>query len=65
MNRLRLTTKQAREAWIRDVYERAKEIDPEEERDWYDLAIGFFLGCGLTSKRATELAVQMMQEGKM
>ena len=34
--------------WIEEVYSYADVIDPDHERDWYDMAIGFFLGARYT-----------------
>lgn len=34
------------QAFIADVYSRAAQMDPREEMDWSDLALGFLLGRG-------------------
>jgi hypothetical protein len=31
--------------FLAEVYHRAEDIDPNDERDWYDLALGFLLAC--------------------
>ncbi len=41
-----------------EVYDRAKEIDPENERDWFDMAYGYFLGNGVDRDTAFDLALE-------
>lgn len=36
---------------------RAIAIDPDSERDWYDLSIGYFLAKGLSIDQVTDLAL--------
>lgn len=31
--------------FLAEVYHRAEDVDPNNERDWYDLALGFLLAC--------------------
>lgn len=31
--------------FLAEVYRRAEDVDPNDERDWYDLALGFLLAC--------------------
>jgi len=33
--------------WYTNVYLRSENIDPGNERDWYDMALGFFLASGI------------------
>lgn len=33
----------------REVCDKSNIIDPDEERDWFDLSIGFFLAKGITT----------------
>lgn len=40
----------------KEVCDRSKIVDPEEERDWYDLSFGYFLSKGLSVEDATTLA---------
>lgn len=36
----------------------SKAVDPDEERYWYDLSIGWFLAKGMTINQATDLALE-------
>ena len=53
------------ERWYAQVYLRAKSTDPDGERDWYDMAIGFFLGAGwgrgVGPRTAERLALECMR----
>lgn len=53
--------------WHDDVYLRAKSTDPNSERDWYDMAVGFFLGAGFGKgcgpRTAERLATECMRRG--
>ena len=40
----------------RKICDRADEIDPTSELDWYSLSIGFFMALGLDSARAGDYA---------
>ncbi len=44
------------------VASRPSEVDPDDIRDWYDMAYGFFLALGLNPERADELAVDVAFE---
>ena len=44
-------------AFKKDIADRAKEVDPKEERDWYDLSIGYFLAKGTSVDVATNLSL--------
>lgn len=35
-----------------EVYSHADTIDPNDERDWYDLALGFLLACNVPLEMA-------------
>lgn len=39
-----------------EVYDKASDIDPEDEHDWTSLAFGFGLGAGLSARDAEEFA---------
>ena len=43
------------EAFKRDIFDQSDEIDPENERDWSDLAFGYALGKGCTQETAEEI----------
>jgi len=36
------------EQWKQDVWDKQKEIDPDNELYWNSLALGYFLGLGLS-----------------
>jgi hypothetical protein len=45
--------------WKAEVVARAEEVDPDDERDWYDMAVGFFLGAGLPIDASVEHALEV------
>jgi hypothetical protein len=42
------------EMWKEDVWDKQDEIDPEKELYWNSLALGYFLGLGLSIEDAHE-----------
>lgn len=46
-------------AWVANVFDRQHEIDPTFERDWFDMAFGFFLARGLSPDDALELTLEV------
>lgn len=38
---------------------RDKNVDPDDECDWFDLAYGFFLGMGLEPEHALNVAEEV------
>lgn len=44
------------ECFRREICSNWKTIDPDEERYWYDMSIGYFLAKGLNIDEATTLA---------
>lgn len=44
------------EAFVTEVDSKASEIDRYDEQDWYSLTLGFYLGKGLSSEDAHNLA---------
>ena len=44
-------------AFRQKVYDRVAEIDPDGEKDWNDLACGFFLGTGASVEQATNYSL--------
>lgn len=44
---------EAIEKWKELVYNKADEIDPDQECDWWDLALGFFLAREFSIEEAT------------
>lgn len=52
------------ESWKRDVYDKADEIDPShEEHLWKSLALGYFIGLGLSIEHAEESVRIVDKEG--
>lgn len=45
------------ESFKTDICANAKTIDSEDEFDWYDLSIGYFLAKGLDIDAAVDLAL--------
>lgn len=43
--------------WRKQVDSRPEQIDPNDVRDWYDMAYGFFLALGFDPETADELAI--------
>jgi hypothetical protein len=43
--------------WKRQVYDRAKLIDPSNEQDWYSLCLGWAIAQGLTPEQADIFAI--------
>lgn len=54
---------EAIELWTRKVFARAKEIDPSNEYDWQDLALGFLLALDFELTRAFDLIERMIDLG--
>lgn len=54
--------KAALERFRDEVCLRAKEVDPDEDQDWYALSLGFFLALGVTIKKAHRLAIYARYE---
>jgi hypothetical protein len=52
------TSAEAQKRWDKEIFEKAKEIDPDDERDWFDMAYGFFLALGFESETASDMAWQ-------
>ena len=42
------------EQWKRDVWDKQDEVDPEGELYWSHLALGYFLGMGLSLEMAQD-----------
>ncbi len=43
-------------SWKKNVFDKAKEIDNNDEQDWYSLALGFALGKGRNPEEAHNFA---------
>ena len=50
------TDEEAQRLWEENVYDRAEEVDPDGEYDWWDMAFGFFMGLGFEPDDAADLA---------
>lgn len=46
-------------SFVRDVYQKAEEVDPGSLHDWFSLSLGYFLGRGASSEVAHELALDV------
>lgn len=53
------TREQDKQEWIDCVYNNAESVDPNNERDWRDLAFGFFLGKGYDTQEAYDLICEL------
>lgn len=51
--------------WYDFVYVKEAEVDPDKERDWFDLAYGYMLARDHEPERAMELACELMRRGWM
>lgn len=40
-----------------EVHDRAKQVDPSEEQDWYSLTLGWALAKGMDPDEANEFAM--------
>lgn len=54
------------ERWRREVYDRqqaSNDVDPAMARDWFDMAYGFGLACGLQPDKAYDFALNLGERG--
>jgi len=51
------------ERWKQDVWDKKDEIDPHSEFYWYSLALGYFLGLGLSIEDAQDSVRMIDKEG--
>ena len=51
------------ESWKRDVRDKWEEIDPHSEELWHSLALGYFLGLGLSPEHAAESVREADKQG--
>ncbi len=49
--------RQAAYAYKKLVCDRAKDVDPSNEYDWFALSLGFLMGYGLTLDEAHDLSL--------
>jgi hypothetical protein len=47
------------EAFKAQVSDRASEIDPDQEEDWYSMTLGWAIGSGMPIKEAQEFALHI------
>ncbi len=45
--------------WTDKVRDRAFEVDPGNEHEWYSLSIGFFLGRGFSADESHEITLEL------
>lgn len=48
-----LTDEDLLRAFKEEIWDKASEIDPDGRMDWEDLALGFFLGIGVSLEQAS------------
>lgn len=66
MNDLELAKLQvASSRFLAEVYARGHTVDPDDERDWYDLALGFLLACEVPLELAEGEPCLSLACGKM
>lgn len=53
---LQTNTSQLIDLWKSEVFDKANEIDPDNERDWYSLCVGWMIGKGYDAETATDFA---------
>ena len=51
------------ESWKEDVLDKWEEIDPHSEELWHSLALGYFLGLGLSPEDAATSVRQADKQG--
>lgn len=51
-----MNRKQLIDLFKKEVHEKFKEVDPDDEQDWYSLTLGWAIGKGLPVKEAKEFA---------
>lgn len=52
------------ERWKQDVWDKQKEIDPDnEEHLWKSLALGYFIGLGMSITDAEESVCEASKQG--
>jgi len=51
------------ESWKADVWDKQTEVDPDNELYWSHLALGYFLGLGLSPEHAAESVREADKQG--
>jgi hypothetical protein len=51
-----MTSEQALKQFHEKIFNNAEEIDPDHDRDWFDLAFGYFLALEFDIDTALEMA---------
>jgi len=51
------------EMWKKDIWDKQDEVDPGGERDWADLALGYFIGLGMSIEDAENSVREALKEG--
>ncbi len=57
-----LTRKQWVQLFKEECHDKAKEIDPANEHDWYSLTLGWALAKGMEPKKAQIFAIYIRYE---
>ena len=51
------------ELWKKNVWDKQEEVDPGNERDWADLALGYFIGLGMSIEEAEDSVREASKQG--
>ena len=51
------------ERWKKDVWDKQKEVDPDNELYWESLAFGYFIGLGLSIDDAYDYVREPSKQG--
>ena len=51
------------ESWKADVWDKREEIDPDDDLLWSHLALGYFLGLGLSNEDAHDSVREASKQG--
>ena len=51
------------ERWKQDVWDKQKDVDPENELYWSHLALGYFIGLGLSIDDAHDSVREASKQG--
>jgi hypothetical protein len=52
-----MTNEEALQSFKRNVCDRAEEVDPDDQYDWFSLSMGYFLAIGCTLNQAHNLSL--------
>jgi hypothetical protein len=58
-----MTSEEAVKLWKERIHDKADEVDPDNRRDWEDLAVGFFICLGFSVDESEDLYQQCIDKG--